>query len=48
MPIECHKWRTDDALEDILKTVHEAWNEELLPSELEYANVVVLGKKRYS
>ena len=43
--MEFFKWLTDDALEVILQVLNQCWEQEILPDDLEEANVVTLYKK---
>ena len=45
IPIEFFKWLNDDALFFIAELLNQCWKNDILPTELEEANVVTLYKK---
>ena len=42
IPIEFFKWLNDEALETIVEMLNQCWELEIMPDELELANVATL------
>ena len=46
IPLEFFKWLTDEALQPILELLNECWEADIMPGNLEVADVVTLYKTR--